>query len=147
MIKKAIISLFVVLALASCTKEKAGDEALKKQPKVAQAETQEAPAISWDASGGPVAGTSITVTPNPVNFCTEELAVVEVSWDVTAAASKYVQLWVNNNGEEKLWLSVKEQAGSRQTGKWAKAGLEFVAVNPSTKKAINSVKVESIACQ
>lgn len=147
--KKVIIPLLAVFALASCKKDEPmaqsqPEPAAQEQP--GPAATPAAPTSSWDTSN-PVAGTTLAIAPNPVDLCTEKQAVVEVSWDVSAAAPKYVQLWINDNGKETLWASVKDQIGKKQTGKWAKAGLEFVVIDPVTKKAINSAKVESTPCQ
>lgn len=143
----AIIPLLMLAVLASCN-DNGGDT----QPEHASAPRKASSSDPvdrgrWNVADAPMAGTALTITPNPVDLCTEKLAVVDVAWDVSAAAPRYVQVWVVDKGGEKLWLSTRETAGSRRTGRWVKSGVKFLAVDPSSRKLINTAEVGVLPCR
>lgn len=103
--------------------------------------------VVWDESDAPVAGTRISISPDPVPFCDAAQQVVEVEWDLVAAESKYLQLWIEEkNGKRKLWVETKTLAGAKRTGNWATAGTRFVAVDPRDSRVLNSVTIQPAPC-
>lgn len=106
-----------------------------------------APSAEWDASGAPRAGTRISAKPNPVDFCSGELQVVEVEWDLAASGVRAPQIWVQEpNGKRQIWAALKEPTGSKKTGKWTRSGMRFIAIDGVTREVVNSLTIESQPC-
>lgn len=104
-------------------------------------------APAWDASSPPVAGATLSVMPNPVDFCTDKLQVVDVSWDVTAAKVPTVEIWVEETGgKQKVWVATRELQGGKATGKWVREGMKLIAIDPAQKRVLNSVMVGAAPC-
>lgn len=101
----------------------------------------------WDASGAPRAGALISASPNPVDFCSDALQVVQVEWDLAESGARAPQIWIEEpNGKRKIWAALKEPTGSRKTGNWARSGMRFVAIDRATRQVLNSVTIEPLPC-
>lgn len=101
----------------------------------------------WDTSASPVAGAELSVSPDPADFCTDKLQVVEIRWDVVAANPSRLQIWVEDHqGKRKLWTAAKNYADVKATGKWARPGMKFIAVDPVQNRVLNSVTVQGGTC-
>lgn len=104
-------------------------------------------ADAWDFSTSPMPGTRIAVSPNPVDFCGAKLQAVEVEWDLAEAGARSPQVWVQEpNGKRQLWAALKETTGGKRTGNWTREGMQFIAIDHSTREVINSVTVEAAPC-
>jgi hypothetical protein len=148
---KTFAFLFTVLALTSCKKDDASAPPVAAEPAAAPAvldggAPKGGTASPWDASGAPVAGTTLTITPNVLDLCTEKAASANVTWDVAAANPKSLQLWVRNGKKTTLWAAVKKSSGAKETGKWLKSGTEILFVDASRKVVINSAQVTAAPC-
>jgi len=151
--KAAILAALVALTALGCSKNE------PQQAGPADASGTAAPATgaippahedtadpAWDESASPVLGTMLAIKPDPVDFCSEKLAAVEVSWDLNAAAPKNPQIWVRDSKQSKLWTAFKPLTGRKTTGKWVKPGTQFVAIDSTTRKVINVATVVAKDC-
>lgn len=102
---------------------------------------------AWNSSGSPVPGTSLTISPNPMDFCDGVPKVSQVAWDAAAASPGRLNIYVRDGQAQfKLWASPPTPVGERATGAWIRPGVTFVAVDRMTERVINSVTVEGVTC-
>lgn len=141
----AVLVLAVALAMAACS-EQGSPEGSQAASRPAEPVAPAPAKPAWDTSAAPVAGTSVTLSPNPADLCTRSRTAVDVAWDVTAAGPATIQLWVVNGDGHKLWAALKESSGSKRTGDWMRAGMAVAVVDPRTKTLINSATLEASAC-
>lgn len=102
---------------------------------------------AWDAAQAPVTGTTLTVSPNPADFCTDAMQVVQVQWDMTAANPTGLQIWIEDSkGNHKLWVAPSTRQGTKNTGPWISAGSRIVAVDSATNRVLNAVTIVGAPC-
>jgi|GEM_PF-3727153 len=149
--KFSYFSLIAVALLVACSESERASETSAAKPTEpappAQIQDKGTLPSNWDDSESPVMGTSISVSPNPVDFCASKTASVQISWDLAAAKPKNPQIWVRNSQGQKLWTAFKNLEGSKGTGKWVKEGIQFIAIDSTTRKVINSVSVQAANCK
>ena len=107
------------------------------------------PATAEPASGTVIAeGGMLTVEPGIVDACShpENVAVVSVRWDATAAGTEGVQLFLQDAaGNKKLW-SAAGAKGSQDTGPWMADGSEVILVNAADSRELGRVKISFTPC-
>jgi hypothetical protein len=96
----------------------------------------------------PVSNTVLRVSPNPVDFCTEERRSVEVTWDMSAANPAALQIWLEEpRGQSKLWISTGHQIGKKKSGDWVVEGMKFIAVDATRGKVLDIAEVLAVECK
>ena len=69
-----------------------------------------------------------------------------VSWNFRAEGLTNVSIYVSEGGKSRtLWTS-GVSVGAKNTGPWAKAGMEFIFLETQTGKLLDSVSIENISC-
>lgn len=141
----------VICLLAACSGEDASTPASNSQAASSSDSTdsvaQPAPGSEWDASQTPVAGATLTVTPNPVDFCTDKTQAVEVTWDVTSANPSALEIWLEDpRGERKLWVAPSVRSGIKTTGKWMQPNSKVIAVDAAGARILNTVTLAAADC-
>lgn len=89
----------------------------------------------------------ISVMPSALYSCDFIGEVTaQVSWDFQAAGVSNVSVYVSEDGKNRtLWTS-GASSGIRDTGPWAKGGIEFIFIDAKTGVLLDSVSIENISC-
>jgi hypothetical protein len=91
--------------------------------------------------------TVLRVRPNPVDFCTRTRQLVELEWDMSAAKTSAVRIWLEEpNGRRKLWIETAEKAGRKTSGNWVVEGMKFIAVDVANGRVLDIAEVHAAAC-
>lgn len=113
----------------------------------ASSEALQPAAARWDMSAVPIDGAMLEVSPNPVDFCADKTAAVDVEWDVTAANPTTMQIWIESeSGSGKLWIAPSTRQGTKRTGRWITDGSRIIAVDAGTNRALNLVTISALEC-
>lgn len=144
-----VLPLFASLVVAGCDVSDSGSTSTTAEPTPAP-ETTPAPAeekLPWTVGDLPVTGAEITASPNPASFCDAETAPVEVRWDVVAANPTTLQLWLEDpSGARKLWIAPSGRQGTKMTGAWMREGSRIIAVDASTSRVLDIVRITAAPC-
>ena len=117
-------------------------------PQVSEREPIPGPGFRPTANGiGAAPETVLQVRPDPVDFCASKRRVVEVTWDMSAAKTRAVQIWLEEpGGRRKLWIETADKAGRKTSGNWIVEGMKFIALDVANGKVLNTAVVRAAEC-
>src|SRR5690554_6773403 len=118
-------ALLVATSLAACSPD------TQPAPTAPAESPAAAPAEEAPAAPAAIVEARLEVSPQSFSLCEhpEGLIEADLSWDASAAGTRWVQIFVESpSSERKLWAS-KPPQGEGRTGRWVRDGSRFTLVD------------------
>lgn len=146
--KKLAIAMLPLVLVAACRapeSDTAAPAAAQDAPRADGQAPDAGPQAGWDFAAPAADDVSLTISPDPVDFCDGGTRSVTVRWEIARSYAS-PQIWAQPGVKAKLFSAPSDRASEEETGDWVKQDTTFYLVDAATGRVLKQVKPTPAPC-